>query len=88
MSIGDSSTTAICTLRGIYNGNGSHIANWKYHSKLYRVWNRLSVLNGILNSAGSGTLDFTNNSVISCSSGTGIFCRDDEFCSCFGIEFK
>jgi hypothetical protein len=32
-----------------------------------------SVLNGILNSAGSGTLDFTNNSVISCSnSGTGI----------------
>jgi hypothetical protein len=26
-----------------------------------------SVLNGILNSAGSGTLDFTSNSVISCS---------------------
>jgi hypothetical protein len=32
-----------------------------------------SVLNGILNSAGSGTLDFTNNSVISSNSGTGIF---------------
>jgi hypothetical protein len=47
-----------------------------------------SVLNGILNSAGSGTLDFTSNSVISCSNGTGIFCRDDEFCSCFSIEFK
>jgi hypothetical protein len=47
-----------------------------------------SVLNGILNSAGSGTLDFTNNSVISCSSGTGIFVGMTKFCSCFGIEFK
>jgi hypothetical protein len=76
MSIGDSSTTTgVCTLRGIYNlatGVISLTGNTIQNCTVYGTG--LSALNGILNSAGSGTLDFTNNSVISCSnSGTGIF---------------
>jgi hypothetical protein len=39
-------------------GSRSHIANWKYHSKCTVYGTGASVLNGILNSAGSGTLDF------------------------------
>ncbi len=76
VSIGDGSTTTpVCTLRGIYNTasgiisiSGNTVQNCTVNGT------GASVLYGIINSGGSGTLEISNNNVISCANtGTGIF---------------
>jgi hypothetical protein len=74
ISIG-SSTTAICTMRGIYNtatGAISLTGNTIQNCSVYGTG--ASVLYGIWNTGGSGTVDINTNKIISCSNtGTGVF---------------
>jgi hypothetical protein len=73
-SIGSGSTTAICTMRGIYNtatGAISLTGNTIQNCSVYGTG--ASVLYGIWNTGGSGTVDINTNKIISCSNtGTGI----------------
>jgi ABC-type branched-subunit amino acid transport system ATPase component len=73
ISIGSGSTTAICTMRGIYNtatGAISLTGNTIQNCSVYGTG--ASVLYGIWNTGGSGTVDINTNKIISCSN-TGIF---------------
>ncbi|MFA5297521.1 MAG: hypothetical protein WC389_04860, partial [Lutibacter sp.] len=76
ISIGDiSTTTPVCTMRGIYNAASGSISitnNTVQNSTANGIG--ASVLYGIYNSGGSGTLDITNNNIISnTNTGTGVF---------------
>lgn len=75
VGIDGTTTTPVCTFRGIYNlatGIISITNNTVQNCSVYGTG--ASVFNGILNGGGTGTLDINSNNVISgTNTGTGIF---------------